>query len=293
MIKKYDKNFKPDLDKLPDPQNTLNIEGSNTAIQKVGIRNFKIPFNFKTRGGNIINLQTSISAYVSLSEDIKGINMSRLSRILYEKIENDNKLATKTIQDILVDYKEKLKSKNSFIKFKFDYPYEQESLRSGLKAIKYYKVALEGKYVNNEFKFFIVLNFDYSSACPCSMELSEHARSERGIKAIPHSQRSQAKITIEFNHDKKCFWVEDLIDLVRDALKTETQVLVKREDEQAFAELNGIYPKFVEDASRLIYEKLIDNENIIDFSVVCNHYESLHSSDAVSVIYKGVEGGLR
>jgi len=33
------------------------------------------------------------------------------------------------------------------------------------------------------------------------------------------------------------------------ALQTETQVMVKREDEQAFAELNGAYLKFVEDAA--------------------------------------------
>jgi GTP cyclohydrolase FolE2 len=32
---------------------------------------------------------------------------------------------------------------------------------------------------------------------------------------------------------------------------TETQVMVKREDEQAFAELNAANPIFVEDAARL------------------------------------------
>ena len=37
------------------------------------------------------------------------------------------------------------------------------------------------------------------------------------------------------------------------ALKTETQVIVKREDEMAFAELNGSYLKFVEDAAKNYY----------------------------------------
>ena len=35
------------------------------------------------------------------------------------------------------------------------------------------------------------------------------------------------------------------------AVPTETQVMVKREDEQAFAELNAANPIFVEDAARL------------------------------------------
>jgi GTP cyclohydrolase I len=69
-----------------------------------------------------------------------------------------------------------------------------------------------------------------------------------------------------------------------EALKTETQVVVKREDEMAFAELNGSYLKFVEDAARLLYEQLIKDSRVKDFRVICSHQESLHSHDAVSVI---------
>jgi GTP cyclohydrolase IB len=74
---------------------------------------------------------------------------------------------------------------------------------------------------------------------------------------------------------------------------TETQVLVKREDEQAFAELNGAYQKFVEDAARLVYQQLDPHPAIRDFVVRCVHMESLHSHDAVSRIAKGIPCGLR
>ena len=60
--------------------------------------------------------------------------------------------------------------------------------------------------------------------------------------------------------------------------------MVKREDEMAFAELNGSYLKFVEDAARLLYEKLIDDQRIMDFRIICSHQESLHSHDAISVL---------
>jgi len=88
-------------------------------------------------------------------------------------------------------------------------------------------------------------------------------------------------------------FVDDLVFAGREALKTETQVLVKREDEQAFAELNGAYQKFVEDAARLLYDELNKDERIRDFVVRCAHLESLHSHDAVSRICKGLPNGLR
>jgi GTP cyclohydrolase I len=68
--------------------------------------------------------------------------------------------------------------------------------------------------------------------------------------------------------------------------------MVKREDEQAFAELNGAYPKFVEDAARLLFAQLNADSRIQDFQVTCAHLESLHSHDAIAVIHKGVPGGF-
>jgi GTP cyclohydrolase I len=56
--------------------------------------------------------------------------------------------------------------------------------------------------------------------------------------------------------------------------------------------LNGANLKFVEDAARLIHEKLENNKSIKDFKIICSHLESLHSHDAISVLVKGVNGGL-
>ena len=98
---------------------------------------------------------------------------------------------------------------------------------------------------------------------------------------MSHSQRSVARISIEFD---EMVWIEELKEMCDRALHTETQVIVKREDEIAFAELNGSYLKFVEDAARLLYEQLIKDKRIKDFRIICSHQESLHSHDAVSVI---------
>jgi len=82
-------------------------------------------------------------------------------------------------------------------------------------------------------------------------------------------------------------WFEDLIDLCRAAVPTETQVMVKREDEQAFAELNAANPIFVEDAARSFCKQLDADPRIGDFRVLASHQESLHSHDAVSVLTRG------
>jgi GTP cyclohydrolase I len=131
------------------------------------------------------------------------------------------------------------------------------------------------------------LDYVYSSTCPCSLELSEHARETRRQLATPHSQRSVARISVELDCAAQCMWFEDLVDACRRAVPTETQVMVKREDEQAFAELNAANPIFVEDAARLFCEQLLADARIGDFRVIASHQESLHSHDAVSILCEG------
>jgi GTP cyclohydrolase I len=69
------------------------------------------------------------------------------------------------------------------------------------------------------------------------------------------------------------------------------QTAVKREDEQAFALLNGENLMFCEDAARRIQAALAQDEHIADFWIRATHQESLHPHDAVAVATKGVTGG--
>ena len=101
---------------------------------------------------------------------------------------------------------------------------------------------------------------------------------------IPHSQRSIARIGLEFD---ELVWIEDVVDHCREALTTETLVFCKRQDEQAFAEANGAQPKFVEDAIRYLADEFNKDKAIIDYKIICSHQESLHSHNAAAVITKG------
>jgi len=281
----YDSTYKPtkeDIEKFPDLQNGPSslIQGANVEIQQVGIHNFKLPLKFKAKDGRTIDLETKVTGTVSLDAHKKGINMSRIMRSFYDF--KDDIFDFNLLEKILLSYKDKLSSFNAKILLKFSYPIIQTSLRSDLDGYQYYDVNMCAELnKNGDFKKMYHFDFVYSSACPCSYELSEYARSSRNIAAVPHSQRSVARVSVEFNENLQ---IEDLQEICKDALQTETQVMVKREDEMAFAELNGSYLKFVEDAARLLYEKLIDDQRIMDFRIICSHQESLHSHDAISVL---------
>ena len=283
--REFDSKYKPtkeEIETFPDLQNGPSslIQGAAVEIQQVGIHNFRIPLKYKTRDNGIIELETKVTGTVSLEAHKKGINMSRIMRSFYEH--KNETFSINKLENILAKYKEKLKSFDSKIALKISYPIIQKSLRSDLEGYQYYNVTFEGD-LNKEGELKKIMHFDfvYSSACPCSYELAEHARKYRNKVTVSHSQRSVARLSIEF---EDMIWIEDLKEICEAALKTETQVIVKREDEMAFAELNGSYLKFVEDAARLLYKDLIHDKRVKDFRVICSHQESLHSHDAVSVI---------
>lgn len=295
LSRRYDKNFKADdayRATLPDMQNkdASQIQGANVPIQHVGISGFRLPMLVATRGGKPIPLECTITGTVSLAADRKGINMSRIMRTFYEF--KDRVLSHELLEEILIRYKKDLDCSRARILVECRFPILQKSLRSGLEGWQYYRVTMEGTIDDlDRVRRYIHLDFVYSSACPCSAELTEHAREEREVYGIPHSQRSKARVIAEVSPSKSLF-IEDMQELCLAAIHTETQVMVKREDEQAFAELNGAYSKFVEDAARVIYEQFDRDLRVRDFVIACSHLESLHSHDAVSVINKGMPSGL-
>lgn len=287
----YDSNLIVDqsyINSLPDLQNKAVVQGALIKLERVGIHNFRLPIKYRQRDSvELLELETSVTGTVSLDSCTKGINMSRIIRTFYQHRKQD--FTIDTLARVLRDYKHTLQSLEAQIMVKFSYPILQQSLRSGLSGFQYYDVILEMAVdASDRLKKTLHFDFVYSSACPCSFELSEHARQWRNKATVPHSQRSVARISIKFTD---MVWIEDLQEICLRALQTETQVMVKREDEQAFAELNGAYLKFVEDAARLLYRELNEDDRITDFKIICSHLESLHSHDAIAVAAKGVSGG--
>ena len=314
----YDDEYYPDDDSLPDPQIDPIIAGAHVAIQKVGIGPVDLPVDLFRRDGSVQRLHAKASLYGSLDDpESKGLNLSRFYLLMHETVSENLSIAG--LKNVLSQMREKQNCRHAFCKLRFSYPWTQPALRTRaelsddapdsevFKVVQgkrlshkkqlghiFYDCTLEGQIHDGEYKFYLSVEYYYSSTCPCSFELSHDARTRRQKSANAHSQRSIAKITVEFDPDNIVF-IEDVVELARTWIPTEVQVVVKRRDEQAFAELNGANLIFTEDASRLLYQGLDEWFNagkIKDFSIVTSHEESLHPWNAVAVIYKGVKGGL-
>lgn len=290
----YDASFVPSqdyLDSMPDLQNA-NFVG--IPIDFVGIQGMHLPLKIREQGGDIQEVMAEVTGTVSLDASNRGINMSRILRSLYKS--KDDIFDINKIEEVLRNYQKDLKTFDAHILMNFKYRIWQFSLRS-MDEIgnpeggwQYYNITFDCNLdVSGEFKKVMWVDFIYSSACPCSTELSQHAALSRSVFGIPHSQRSVARIGLDLND---LVWIEDVVDACREALLTETLVFCKREDEQAFAELNGSQPKFVEDAIRLLADKVNEINGVTDYKIICSHQESLHNHNAVAVITKGASGSI-
>lgn len=291
----YDETFIPDdnyLSSLPDIQNTL--KSIPKPIDFVGVHNFHVPIRIREKSGDTQEVMANITGTVSLEADKKGINMSRIIRSFYKS--KDDVFDIDKLEQVLRDYQKDLDSFDAHILMNFKYRVWQNALRSKKEdgtsegGWQFYNITFDCSLdVKKRFTKIIHVDYVYSSACPCSKELSRHAAIYRNIYCIPHSQRSLARISAIFSN---MIWIEDILDICNKALHTETLVFCKRQDEQAFAEMNGAYPKFVEDAIRYIAKGLDENKDIYDYKIVCSHKESLHSHDAVAVMTKGIEKSI-
>jgi GTP cyclohydrolase I len=276
---------------MPDLQNS---EFVGIPIDFVGIHNFHVPIRIKEKSGDTQEVMASITGTVSLDANHAGINMSRIIRTFYKS--KDDVFDINKLEEVLRNYQKDLKTFDAHILMNFKYRIWQDALRSVKDdgtpegGWQYYNITFDCNLdVTGEFKKVMHMDYIYSSACPCSTALSEHAALNRGVYGIPHSQRSIARISVEFDN---LIWIEDLLQMCNDALTTETLVFCKRQDEQAFAEKNGAQPKFVEDAIRYMAERLNDESDVLDYKIICSHRESLHSHEAVAVITKGKKDSI-
>jgi GTP cyclohydrolase I len=283
---------------LNDFQKLPNSHG--ISIPRVGIERFRVPLNYRHEDGTLMNHDSEASMFVSLGADKTGVNMSRFCKILQEESEEtpvSNDFFKKILRRFradLRDYDTEELIPSSELNLKFKYAVKQPSLKSGNWGWQYYNCEMKGtENRDGKVEMKLVLNYEYSSTCPCSLSMAkqyeEDYRSGKTTEgtgiATAHSQRSNAKTEITYSLEQG-FTIEELISLMREALPTETQSLVKRLDEQAFAIINGENPIFVEHVARRLSHALDSDSRILDWNVHIEHWESLHSHNAVAYIQK-------
>jgi GTP cyclohydrolase I len=270
----------------------------NIPLQKVGVNRVHIPVQYITGDGRTEQHDTEASLYVSLDSEKKGINMSRLVIIVHEHAEK-GMTALDLVKTVLEDVRWKLRDSedepplaNVYFKLKFRYYIAQKSLASNLMGKAAYDCILEGIQTGETVRTFLTVNYEYSSTCPCSKTMAEQymeeyaagSRTDGNGTATAHAQRSNAAVTVEFDPNKPIL-IEDMVEKLREVIPTEVQVIVKRVDEQAFAILNGSYPVFCEDIARVVSNWLQQDDRVLDYCVVAEHFEALHRHNAVSITH--------
>lgn len=272
---------------LPDIQQTE--PKINIPINQVGVGNVEIPFKLESKYGGTYETVANISVRVNLDKDTKGISMSRCLRIIRSYL--NRPLKQGLIRNILVDLRDNLHSDCSFMRFDFKLPVNRKSPYTDDEFPIYYKTMFEGQLFKEVFKFYQAARVQYASYCPCSAELCKDLENN-GKCGFPHNQRSFADICIQTSYQTGYVWLEDIIELVENQIKTLPYPIIKRTDEQKIAEIAAQNPLFVEDAIRLISYELDNRGDILDWYVKCFHEESIHTSEAIAINYKGIPGGL-
>lgn len=272
---------------LPDVQST--VPDIQIPIMQVGVENVEVPFKLESKYGGYHQMVANVQLTTNLDENTKGISMSRL--LLTLKPYLDLPLKRVLIKQILENLIKNLETTMASMKFEFRMPINRKSILSDNEFPIYYKCMFEMKRQldrsSDQTWFYQGVHIQYASYCPCSAELCD-ALDEKGY---PHNQRSFADILVEIV-DPYYVWLEDIIETVESQIKTLPYPIIKRIDEQEIARLAAQNPMFVEDAIRKISQALEEREDIYDWIVKCKHEESIHTSEAIAVNWKGRFGGF-
>ena len=293
---------------LPD------VAGDAAALARpldwVGMDGMALPIRLHGEGGRDLHVPATVDVAVDLGDaGARGIHMSRLYLHLQQSLANEalSAPALRKLLETCIATQQGL-SARARLRLRYDHLLLRPALASANAGWKNYPVALEAELRDGRLHLSLAFSVDYSSTCPASAALSRQVNaqrfaedfaglrplsndavrdwlaSERGLAATPHAQRSRAEIRAELKPVFDELPLKALVDAVEAALGTPVQTAVKREDEQAFAELNAANLMFCEDAARRVAAVLAGDARVSAWHVRVAHFESLHPHDAVASV---------
>lgn len=301
---------------MPDIAQELAAEHAG-QLDWVGMDAIEVPVTVAAADGKLVQSPARVSAYVNLNQpEARGIHMSRLYLHVDQHLSAEA-LTPRSVHGLLRDFLDSHQglSDSASLRIRFDHMVRRPALASDKSGWRRYPVSISALHERGHYTLELATEVVYSSTCPCSAALARQLiqeqfsrdfagaeavdpaqvrawlGTEQGIMATPHSQRSLLQLRARLLPSFQDFPIVDFIDLLEQALQTPVQTAVKREDEQAFARLNGANLMFCEDAGRRVRAALAADTRIADFWARAVHQESLHPHDAVAMVSKGVPGG--
>jgi len=250
-------------------------DNRNIAIDKVGIKNLKLPIVVRDRNRSKQNTVADVNFYVDLPHHFKGTHMSRFVEILNEYRDS---FEVDRLDHVLETTKQKLHALKAHLELTFPYFLEKKAPVTNSPGLIDYSCTISAASNGNQMTELVVtVRVPITTLCPCSKEISEYGA---------HNQRSVVTLSVGPN---EFVWMEELIRLVEEQASCEIFSLLKREDEKYVTEQAYDNPAFVEDIVRSITEKLAADKRIDWFTVESENFESIHNHSA----YASIERNLK
>ena len=238
-------------------------------IEEVGIKNLIYPVNidrFQTAG--------NFSFSTSLSQDEKGINMSRILESVEKHYNHGIELDFDALYQVLRSLQESMNQSSAGVDVSGKWFYDRYSPQTDIKAVGHadvtYGLAIKDDNVTRKE---LTIEAAVTTLCPCSKEISEYsAHNQRGI------------VTVKAYIDKDAELSDDYKSVILDAMEANASSvlypILKRPDEKRVTERAYENPRFVEDLIRLIAADLVELDWLEGFDIECRNEESIHQHDA-------------
>ncbi len=160
------------MKQLPDVQ-ASKTGFPNIPIQKVGVRHIRMPFIFDT-GFFLQSVLADFSTYCDLTEETKGINMSRMAETLFKfaTLGSSNQTVHKDLSRFAVLLQEAHNSEDIYVKASFSLVFSKDTPATKKLSIETIPVILETRLIKGTLLNLIQINYTGMSLCPCSKEMS-------------------------------------------------------------------------------------------------------------------------
>ncbi len=258
----------PTQDRAPTVQQSINkvgIEGLRTSIKVM-------------RDGELFTYLTKIDISVDLSENKKGIHMSRLVESINECITlkaGRTKTSLETLgAEVLMELTRRHPFKSAEIIISTTLVLERSTPISKKPTYESYDVVAKVTWSKKMLRKYLEATVIGNTLCPHSLEVT-------GGKA--HIQRCELKLGFDVKIDEDLPF-EKLIEICEMSFSSPTFTVLKTVDEAHLVEQMFANPMFVEDVSRQCLDRVIGLSIEGSVLIKATSFESIHKHDAVAEI---------
>jgi GTP cyclohydrolase-4 len=288
------------------------------SLSRVGVAKIKRIIRL-TYNGRKVPLNAEFSMVADLQPDRAGVHMSRFSELLEETLLEvlSREEPAGTVEDLVERIAREIissqKTLRAEVRVRAEFSIERWTPVSGKRSEEIYTLIGIAHADGRSARRAVGVEAEGMTACPCAqLMVREHSQRElleagfseedanRALDALPvatHNQRGRGSILVGSPAERAAeVRAEDLVEIVENAMSSETYDLLKRPDELFVVNKAHHNPRFVEDVVREILAGALamyadfPDQTFIEASQL--NYESIHKHDAFAEAF-GTFGEFR